>query len=165
MGTQNQSVEDVLALVKSLGGATPAQSRVSFEDILPDADLVDLWAPGFEPNVTAKTVAGTYITLDQIKNAWERGEMIHLVGPSGAGKTTLAFGILDMMNEATRQDNREIRERNIEARKRGSDTFEEYLDLPYPMSHYSANRATRSEELMGSDLSVHKIEAHPEDSL
>ena len=146
----NKKVNDVLDLVKSFGaGSKTTPSTASVEEILPDAELVDPWAPGFEPNVTAKTVAGTYISMDQITRAWQRGEMMHLVGPSGAGKTTLSMGMLDIANESTRKENREIRDRNIAAKRAGSNVMEDYKPLPFPMSHYSANRATRIEELIG----------------
>jgi MoxR-like ATPase len=142
------SVEDVLRLVEAMGGAKQVQEPA--EGVMPDPDLVSPWAPDFEPNVTAKTVAGSFISLEDIERAWASGENIHLVGPSGAGKTTLAYGILDRMNEAIRAENRILRDKNLAAAKAGSNRFEEYKPLPYPVSHYSAHRGSRSEELLGS---------------
>lgn len=142
------SVEDVLKLVQALGGVKSAVEETKCT--LPDPEQVDPWAPDFEPNVTAKTVAGTYIKLEHIARAWEDGENLHFVGPSGAGKTTLAYGILDAANEPVRAENRKIRDRNLAAAKAGSKVFESYKPIPFPMSHYSAHRGSRSEELLGS---------------
>lgn len=144
----SNSVEDVLRLIEAMGGT--AKSSEPAEGVTPDPDLITQWAEGFEPNVTAKTVAGTFISLEDIERAWTSGENIHLVGPSGAGKTTLAYAILDRQNEAVRKDNQVIMGRNILASKAGSTTLEAYKPLPYPVSHYSAHRGSRSEELLGS---------------
>jgi len=121
--------------------------------IQPDRRLIEDWEPGF---MGAYEFLGG-VTLEHLIAAYQDNEQILLVGPSGVGKSTIAFHILDHFNSTVRALNRKILKENIKLLKTGVDSSKllSYHALPYDMTHYSCHEETRSAELIGDVLPIY----------
>jgi ABC-type multidrug transport system fused ATPase/permease subunit len=92
---------------RSLGAASSTldliESLRDVPSVEPSSDVIDVLHPGFVPEITVKDVSFSYpgATLPAIQSAnlsITPGSLIAVVGPSGAGKTTLIdliLGVLD----------------------------------------------------------------------
>jgi len=154
MGDHVQDVMDLLGGFEKAAQAMKTIGTAKVSMIRPRMDLIDPWEKDFVDGYEMKNLDGSYTTLDQIKDAYLSKENIHLVGPSGAGKTTIARHIMDELNAPTRAENAKVWAENakiLEADPQAPvGALEKYNPLPYPMSHYSCHQGTRSEELIGN---------------
>lgn len=98
--------QGAIAVKSSLGAATPTLELIeSLEHISPIAessDEVDYEHPGFNSSVEMRDVTFTYPgkttpALSQVSLAIKPGQIVALVGPSGAGKTTIVDVILGVL--------------------------------------------------------------------
>lgn len=149
---------DVFTLLEKLGTVdeetigTIETERITAAD--PESSLIDLWEPDFVDGYELTTTTGHAITLDTIWEAHQAGENILLVGPSGTGKSSIAFHLLDKANEKARIKNREIYQKNLKLLKDGDEKKEveliPYHALPHEIAHLSCHEGTRSEHLTGT---------------
>lgn len=131
---------------------TLESERITAAD--PDLSLIDLWEPDFVDGYKLTTATGQAITLDHIWEAHQAGENILMVGPSGTGKSSIAFHLMDKVNEKTRIKNREIYQKNLKLLKDGDEKKEielvPYHALSHEVAHLSCHEGTRSEHLIGT---------------
>lgn len=145
---------DVFTLLDKLSSidedtiGTLETDRITVAD--PDPMLIELWEPDFVNGYKLSTINGHVITLDHIWEAHQGGENILLVGPSGTGKSSIAFHLLDRANDPIRKKNREIYQKNLKIVKDGSKELIPYHNLPYEVAHLSCHEGTRSEHLIGT---------------
>ena len=98
--------QGAISVKSSLGAATPTLELIeSLEQVIPinsSSDLVDYAHEGFQPNVQMKNVTFTYPgkvkpALTDVSLEIKPGQIVALVGPSGAGKTTIVDVILGVL--------------------------------------------------------------------
>lgn len=149
------ATREVFEMLKGLKGvSTSAITGVTdgLKTMEPDSSLLHRWEPDFMDGYELETVGGHKLTKRHIWDAYVAGENILLTGPSGTGKSTMAFHLLDQANEPIRVQNRKVHQENLRRIKSGGteDDLEPYTDLPYKVQHYSCKEGTRSEELIGT---------------
>jgi len=150
MSTEYKEVFSVLKNLRGVDASDQDQydtNKVSMVEV--DPVLIEPFEPGFVDGYKLATPTGKTINLKEIMDAHIAGENILLVGPSGTGKSTIAFHINDQLNEKTRDKNREIHSKNVILKSKGEELIP-YNELPYGVSHYACHEATRTEELIGS---------------
>ncbi len=151
-----ETTADVLKLLDSLQNVTPSDIAVAetqkIQVIEPPKELIEPWEPDYVEGHECKTPSGHVILDKHVYRAYVRGENIHLLGPSGNGKSAKANHMLDLANKPIRDKNILIYEENAKALKAGAkeDELEPYIDLPYKRSILSCFRQMRSEHLIGT---------------
>lgn len=145
---------DLLDKISKVDPAVVARAAKAREDeqvraYEPEPDLVSRREPGF----IASGYSGMDITA--LLDAVIGGENVAISGPKGAGKSAMAFHLVDELNESTRVKNRAVWEENKKRIKTGAgpDDLLPYTALPYPVEHMSCSLETRVAEIIGdSDL-------------
>ena len=151
------SVDDVMNIINGLSKVAESTKTIEIAKVSavrPPAHLIEPWEKNFVDGVASVNADGSILNLADIEMAYDIGMNIHLVGPAGCGKTTIARALLDLKNAPGRAVNRLIWARNEEAVKKNPaikpEDLEPYNELSFPMQHFSCKQGTRSEELTGS---------------
>lgn len=150
----SNEAKDLFKLLQELKSVTPNQvaeaenSRI--QTLKPNRLLLEPRDPDFVWAYTPK-LASRFLTMQMVYDAYCAGENIFFTGPSGNGKTSAAFALVDLANETTRKHNREVWARNQKRiaadPKIGADALEPYKELPYKVSYYECHKNMVSEEL------------------
>ena len=159
MSTDTKSVFELLNSLRS--GIAKVEEAVKADDVAgpatvaavvmaePEPSLIHPLEPNFQEGYEIKTPSGHVITMTDVWNAYVAGENILIVGPTGCGKSSLAFHMLDKANEVTRVANRKVYNENLTLAKAGKE-LKLYHALPYEHVHFSCHEGTRSESLIGT---------------
>ena len=162
---QKGELQDVVSLLtqiqdnaKAAEKATAKVCEVADEQLIkalePEPSLIYAWEPDFDPCYTMTRPSGSSITVQHIWDAYIDGEVIVLVGPTGCGKSALAFHLMDRVNAGTRAKNSQILARNALKLKSNPDMktedLEGYIPLPYEVAFLACKNGTRSEDLVGT---------------
>lgn len=146
---------DLLKLLDSigkLGGKTvSAVADEKVKALRPAKELIQRWRPHFVDGYELKTPSGKINSTRCMWDAVMDGDTVGLSGPTGSGKTSIHFHLMDEANEATRVKNRAIWEENQKRLKDGAgeEDLEGYEPLPWKIEHLSCKEETRAAELEG----------------
>lgn len=127
-----------------LEGERIRQSVEQISAVEPASELLNRTEPDF--------ILGYDVDTDALWDAYVRGENILIVGPSGTGKSSLAYHLLDNANEGVRKRNRTNYDKNLALIKKGvkEEDLLQYKPIPYPVSYLGCGVGTRTESVIGT---------------
>lgn len=147
-----REVFKLLADIKGIGTKSEAEVDTStVKAIQPPRHLIEPFEPSFIDGYELKDPTGHKLTLRAIYEAHVAGENIAATGPTGSGKSSLMFHLLDISNESRRTLNRKIYAENKKRLSEGAklEDLEPYKELVYTPEHLSCHAETRSAEIIG----------------
>lgn len=106
------SMEDIFKMVAGLQNVqtpaptAPVASAHQIKTADPDPVLFTPWEPDFMAGYQIKTETGKILSVPHIWDAYVDGEPIILSGPTGSGKSSLAYHLLDIANAKIRKENK-----------------------------------------------------------
>jgi len=143
----------------SLLDTLKALQNISEDDILtseriPEVELVTAVSPPSHliNRIEPDFIMGYDVDTTALWEAYVRGEQIIIAGPTGTGKSSLAYHLLDNANESVRRKNRITFAKNNSVLQKGGTEKDllGYKPIPYEVSYLGCGVGTRIEAVIGT---------------